>query len=203
MGLIRKELIGTCLEYSFMSYRGAEIQTHLLDTDVELGSKVNELYKWTEVPPLGTAGTITNRNFVHPMPMSTDSIIDGSVEGTIVVGLDAISAPVASYVRLTEVSMGLKLVLADDTLEDVIPTAPIWTGAKNVFGLGTGLSTTVNFGFYFSEMVYSHPVPAGARLVMNIVLTGYKSTSSTHQVTLYCGTATKDIQMSIPMVEEE
>ena len=195
--------MGAILHDSRCTFGAGIYDGYLIDSGFTPSSNFPVTDEVMAYPPVTTPGLAILYAFLYHAPFQVDTIIDGPVEGNVVIDL---WSNIASPAKVSMTQMSLELYLLDpdgspaETLSGEVEIFPC-TGFSNPANLvGIGSSTRAQVGVFFAFPVQGI-IPAGKYLSVVLKVYGYRSSSSTNMaIYLKANRSDADFRLSIPVV---
>lgn len=198
-----KDFTGAILPNSSVVYGPYTFTGYLIDSGVSLSQNFPTGDELINIPPTTTPGLANDAAFIYHTFFQQDTVIDGPVEGNIVLEMQTNNASPAKVV-LTQATIELFKLYQDGTMVTItgdLEVFPCTDVPYTVESVGTGVYNRKNVGIYFATSVSEAIIPTDAMLGMRVKTYGYKSTSSSWlALCLQCGRTDADIKLSIPLV---
>lgn len=193
---------GLDLDFSNHEFVSWPFHHHLLDESIDLGANVTctTAARSAITYPTGSAGECLDLVYVYPHFFSSESIIDGAIEGQVVARMYAAGTSNSYTMYLTSILVTLFKYKADGTMEDIIAETAIWSGSVSMVGNGDFITKDVPVFFSFD---CEDIMPSDAILALRVRMLGYLSSSVTSMYYQVICTPDGDLRISIPFVEEE
>ena len=203
MGKVAKTFYGADLDISYDEFVSWPFTHHLIDEGISVGTNVThtDTTRSAFTNPVGTPGEVLDLTFVYAAYFSSESIIDGAIEGQIIARLYSAWVSSSYTMYLTSVKITLFKYKADGTTDDIISETTIWSGSESLQGDSTQKTKDIPIFFSFNvEDIMS----TDARLALRVHMYGYLNSSASNMYyQLLCGPSEKDMWISLPVVEEQ
>lgn len=203
MSKTMKTMIGADLDLSNHEFVSWPFKHHLLPEEITVGANVtNSPASASSLgSPVGSTGEALNLVFVYPSFFTSESIMDGAIEGQVIARMLSLASVSSSYTMyLTNIYITLFKYKADGTMEDIIPETSIWSGSVSLTGNSTEITKDVPVFFSFDV---EDKMTTDALLALKVRLYGYRSAVVSMFFQLLCSPTDGDLKITIPFVEEE
>lgn len=195
---------GVDLDYSNHEFVSWPFHHHLFDESIELGANVTftSPARNAITYPAGSAGECLNLVYVYPNFFSSESLIDGAIEGQVIARMYSAGAGTGYVMYITNILITLFKYKADGTIEDIVAETSVWSGSVSLAAV-TGSSLTKDVPVFFS-FDCEDIMTTDAILALKVRVLGYLSAANPNMYfQLLCGPTEADLKISIPFVEED
>lgn len=199
-----KNFVGIELDQSSFTFGGSTGSHFLVDPSISMGANVSLGDYDISSPPYGVTGVTNNVRFVYRTPFSGNTIIDGPVQGNVVVKLSCLGST-SEYVSLKKITVELFCRYADKSDYPITDgEISVWDGDTPWYGDGTtNPSESSYIGVDFAFVLKRKKIPNDALFCMRVRTYGTRSTTggTGKYIKLYVGKDDADVRLALPLVE--
>lgn len=203
MSKTMKTFIGVDLDYSNHEFVSWPFHHHLLSEEITIGANVTNTpaARSAFTNPVGSPGTVLDLVYVYPSFFTSESIMDGAIEGQVIARLYSAWVSSSYTMYLTTIYLTLFKYKADGTMEDIIPESSVWSGSVSLTGDSTAKTRDIPVFFSFDV---EDKMTTDAILALRVRMLGYlNSAASNMYYQVLCSPTDGDLKITIPFVEEE
>lgn len=175
---------------------GSDHSAILLPSDFVVGPLVStDDYK--EFTIAYGSPVVSEQLFVYPFPLSSTSVIDGTLSGAIAVELMVHSA--SGSITLTKIEAIPVVISPSGTETALVSDGTVWTGTFTVYGTGS-VDEIDSKGWVFGYTVNGQEISVNDRIGFRVKLTAERTSVVSHYVRLLCANDSDELYFSIPFV---
>lgn len=195
-----QELIALCFAESVYSWGGTDYSTMLLNTGINVPDSVSLDSKIEK--GVGNRDGFSGTHefiFITPLPYDFISIMDGTIQGNVKVGVRVPSSHGTDFLKITKVEISFNAVDVEGNVRVLVDYFTIWTGS-----IEAGSSETKTKGIMFWATVSDAAIQSDERLqcAYRVSYSGYDYLGNEvpFYLQLYTGKSTQDTMINLPFV---